>query len=127
MPLHDWTRVSAGLFHHFHQGWCWEISSALNRGRLPDGYTALVEQRSGTKEADLLAIEERDADVASSGGGVAVRERPRAKFVKQVEKEYYADKASRVVIAIGLGAWSRSSRSSRPATSTTRSPAQTLP
>ncbi len=50
MPLHDWTRVNAGLFHHFHQGWCWEISGALNRGQLPDGYTALVEQRSGSKE-----------------------------------------------------------------------------
>ncbi len=43
MPLHDWTRVNAGLFHHFHQGWCWTISSALIRGQLPDGYTALVE------------------------------------------------------------------------------------
>ncbi len=70
MPLHDWTRVNAGLFHHFHQGWCWAISSALNRGQLPDGYTALVEQRSGTKEADVLAIEERlsDAEPASNGG-----------------------------------------------------------
>ena len=21
MPVHDWTRVDAGLFHDFHQGW----------------------------------------------------------------------------------------------------------
>jgi hypothetical protein len=21
MPVHDWTRVDAGLFHAFHQGW----------------------------------------------------------------------------------------------------------
>jgi Protein of unknown function (DUF4058) len=105
MPLHDWTRVNAGLFHHFHQGWCWEISGALNRGQLPDGYTALVEQRSGTKEADVLAIEERlpDLDTVSDGGAVAVRERPKAKYVKRSEKEYYADKASRVVIRHQLG------------------------
>jgi hypothetical protein len=88
MPLHDWTRVSAGLFHHFHQGWCWEISGALNRGQLPDGYTALVEQRSGTKEPDVLAIEERlpDVDPVSNGGAIAVRERPQAKYVVRSEK-----------------------------------------
>jgi Protein of unknown function (DUF4058) len=105
MPLHDWTRVNAGLFHHFHQGWCWVISGALNRGQLPDGYTALVEQRSGTKEADVLAIEERlpDLDEVSNGGAVAVRERPQTKYVKRSEKEYYADKASRVVIRHRLG------------------------
>jgi hypothetical protein len=21
MPIHDWTRVDAGIFHHFHQQW----------------------------------------------------------------------------------------------------------
>jgi hypothetical protein len=25
MPIHDWTRVSAGIFHHFHQDWTIEI------------------------------------------------------------------------------------------------------
>ena len=105
MPLHDWTRVNSGLFHHFHQGWCWEISASLNRGPLPEGYTALVEQRSGTKEADVLAIEERypDVNAAGDGGGIAVREKPRARYVKRSEKEYYADKASRVVIRHRLG------------------------
>ena len=94
MPLHDWTRVDAGLFHHFHQGWCWEISSALNRGTLSDNYTALVEQRNGTKEADVLAIEERSFDMGpeDGGGGIAVREKPLANYVKRVEKEYYADR-----------------------------------
>jgi hypothetical protein len=106
MPLHDWTRVNAGLFHHFHQGWCWEISSALNLGSLPDGYTALVEQRSGSKEPDLLAIEEKEpsGDTAGEGGtAVGVRARPQTKYVRRVEKEYYADKASRVVIRHRLG------------------------
>jgi hypothetical protein len=32
MPMHDWSKVNAGLFHHFHQGWRREISSALNGG-----------------------------------------------------------------------------------------------
>jgi len=21
MPIHDWSRVDAGIFHHFHHGW----------------------------------------------------------------------------------------------------------
>lgn len=59
MPLHDWTKVPAGLFHHFHQGWSFEIARASNAGRLPKGLTALVEQRSGPLEADVLAVERR--------------------------------------------------------------------
>ena len=59
MPLHDWTRVPAGLFHDFHQSWCVRIKDALNAGRLPRGTVALVEQRSGPLEPDVLAIEAR--------------------------------------------------------------------
>jgi hypothetical protein len=36
MPIHDWTRVEAGIFHHFQHGWIEEISRALNAGLLPD-------------------------------------------------------------------------------------------
>jgi hypothetical protein len=45
MPIHDWTRVDAGLFHDFHQGWTTALSSALNAGVLPPNYFALMEQR----------------------------------------------------------------------------------
>src|SRR5687767_9413748 len=57
MSLHDWTRVQAGLFHHFHQDWSIEIARALNRGLLPKGVAALVEQRAGPRESDVLGIE----------------------------------------------------------------------
>ncbi len=102
MPIHDWSRVNAGLFHHFHQGWCWEIGGALNRGPLPDGYTALVEQRSGSRESDVLAIEEKAIDELA-GGGVALRVRPQTKHVRRSERDYYADKASRIAIRHRLG------------------------
>jgi hypothetical protein len=46
MPIHDWTRVPAGLFHDFHQTWSIHIKMALNQGRLPYGFSALVEQRA---------------------------------------------------------------------------------
>ena len=35
MPIHDWTRVSSGTFHHFHQRWISGISDVLNTGTLP--------------------------------------------------------------------------------------------
>jgi hypothetical protein len=38
MPVHDWRRVDAGIFHHFHLGWIAELSRALNRGLLPPDY-----------------------------------------------------------------------------------------
>jgi hypothetical protein len=103
MPLHDWTRVNSGLFHHFHQVWCCEISRVLNRGPLPEGYTALVEQRSGTREADVLAIEEKHPFLGDGEGGVALRASPQTKHVRQSDRDYYADKASRVAIHHRLG------------------------
>ena len=60
MPLHDWSKVPAGLFHDSRQSWSIRIKDALNSGRLPKGVAALVEQRSGPRESDVLAIEARN-------------------------------------------------------------------
>src|SRR5438876_6941035 len=35
MPVHNWTRVDAGIFHHFHHDWIAEFARVLNRGLLP--------------------------------------------------------------------------------------------
>ena len=43
MPAHDWTRVGAGILHHFHNAWITEIANALNGGVLPPEYYALSE------------------------------------------------------------------------------------
>ena len=67
MPIHDWSRVPAGLYHDFHQSWSIRIKDALNSGRLPKGVAALVEQRAGPKESDVLAI----ACFRSAGSGGA--------------------------------------------------------
>jgi hypothetical protein len=45
MPMHDWTRVSAGTFHDFHYSWVLEIKRALKRGLLPEGYYVMAEQQ----------------------------------------------------------------------------------
>jgi hypothetical protein len=51
MPIHDWTRVEAGIFHAFHHFWITEIARALNRGLLPADYYALPEQFAGGAKA----------------------------------------------------------------------------
>src|SRR5438105_7894620 len=59
MPIHDWSRVDANLFHDFHQTWTISIRNALNNGLLPKGYSALVEQHAGGLVPDVLALERR--------------------------------------------------------------------
>jgi hypothetical protein len=105
MPLHDWTRVPAGLFHDFHQSWSIRIKDALNAGRLPDGVAALVEQRSGPREPDVLAIESRTMQLEweREFGGVATMEPPLTKIVQRTDKEIYAGRANRIVIRHHLG------------------------
>src|SRR6266849_3196420 len=56
MPVHDWTKVEAGIFHSFHVGWIPEIGKILNSGLLPEGYYALVEQHAGRSIPDVLTL-----------------------------------------------------------------------
>jgi hypothetical protein len=106
MPLHDWTRIPAGLFHHFHQDWSIEIARELNRRRLPKGLSALVEQRSGPRESDVLTVESirgsgrHDSD---SDGGVAIAVSPTTRIMRRTTKEIYAGRANRIVVRHHLG------------------------
>ena len=105
MPIHDWTRVPAGLFHHFHQSWSIRIADALNAGRLPKGVAALVEQRAGPREADILAIERRQKPPRSEtlDGGVVTLEQPVTRIVRRTTKEIYSGRANRIVVRHHLG------------------------
>ena len=76
MPVHDWTRVDAGIFHAFHHGWIGMISNALNEGLLPPDYYALPEQLAAGFGPDVLALQSprgeedgSDGDGTSTGGG----------------------------------------------------------
>jgi hypothetical protein len=57
MAVHDWTLVPAGIFHHFHHERTSAISRALNGGRLPASYYALVDQVAGGLGPDVLTLE----------------------------------------------------------------------
>ncbi len=107
MPIHDWSRVPAGLFHHFHQRWAVAICDALNAGRLPRGYYALIEQSTAGLYPDVLTLERRPR--AGEGGngsrGIALATAPpRTRFVSQAsEEDVYAAKANRIAIRHPLG------------------------
>lgn len=105
MPIHDWTRVPAGLFHHFHQDWSIEIARELNRGRLPSGFYALVEQRVKGPEPDVIAIDTKRQGKDSPGGVTAILEPPKSKMVSRIptDTELYARKANRISIHHQLG------------------------
>jgi hypothetical protein len=106
MPLHDWTRIPAGLFHHFHQDWSIEIARELNRRRLPKGLSALVEQRSNPRESDVLTVESTrspDRYGPDADGGVAIAVPPVTRIVRWTTKEIYAGRANRIVVRHHLG------------------------
>lgn len=105
MPLHDWTRVPAGLFHDFHQSWSIRIKDALNSGRLPEGVLALVEQRAGPKEPDVLAIESGNLTDGANReyGDVTTIDRPITRIVRRAANAAYSQRANRIVIKHHLG------------------------
>ena len=54
MPIHDWTRVEAGIFHDFHHEWISAITRALNTSLLPSQYYALAEQQASGFGPDVV-------------------------------------------------------------------------
>lgn len=108
MPIHDWSTAPPGLFHHFHQRWSVSLCDELNRGRLPEGYYALVEQSAIGLTPDVLTLERRAAEPTPDrpGGGVAVADAPpQTRFVSRSdESAVYALKANRVVVRSAKGA-----------------------
>jgi hypothetical protein len=87
MPVHDWTRMEAGIFHSFHNAWITHLAEALNGGLLPPGYYALGEQHAGRFVTDLLTLHTsrpNDAPLLSpSVGGLVLAEAP-AKVRRQL-------------------------------------------
>lgn len=95
MPMHDWTRVSAGMYHDFHQGWTIELRNGLNRGVLPDGYYAMADQRVQGPEPDVATF--LHANGPGPKAGLAVLDAPpKVRYQAKTETNAYARKANRV-------------------------------
>jgi hypothetical protein len=103
MPVHDWTRVTPGVFHDFHQAWSIAIRNALNSGGLPKGYYAFAEQITGGPIPDVITLHS-PKPTDRNGGGLAVAEAPpQARFQFAAEPDIYAAKANRIAIHHPLG------------------------
>lgn len=104
MPVHDWSRVDANVFHHFHQRWTIAICDTLNAGLLPSGYSALVEQHAGGLIPDVLALERRSSQSrpTAPAGGVLTVTPPKTRLVRQA-KAVLAARGNRIVIRHRLG------------------------
>lgn len=76
MPIHDWTRVRSGTFHHFRFQWNVAITDRFNGGLLPQGYFAMLERGDQLPDTD---------------------------FDNSSEQERYARKANRIAIHHGEG------------------------
>lgn len=102
MPIHDWTRVADGTFHHFHVTWIPLLSDTLNKSVLPRGYYAMAEQVAGIVP-DVLALQaaedDEDPSWSEEGGGTALAmSQPKVAITAKIERSIYAAKANRVVI-----------------------------
>jgi hypothetical protein len=98
MPIHDWTRVRPNRFHDFHQSWTITLRNALNAGLLPAGYFAMVEQRAGGPEADVITFELTPPAGLAPGGVAVDLQPPKARFVARSEAAGYARKANRITV-----------------------------
>jgi hypothetical protein len=105
MPIHDWSRVEAGIFHHFHHRWISAISDALNAGLLPPDYYALAEQRAAGFGPDVLTLEltpNDDAELAepmTTGGGTGLLlSAPPVPITAETDMEFYRRKQNTVTV-----------------------------
>jgi hypothetical protein len=103
MPVHDWTHVDAGIFHH---AWIEEIKRALNRGILPADYYALAEQHAAGFGPDVLTLQGgQNGDPDDSAGTVPVSGRggvllaaPKLQPTAETDLAFYRRKQSTIAV-----------------------------
>lgn len=101
MPIHDWTRVDAGLFHAFHYHWIGHLSEALNAGVLPGDYFALPEQSIRGPIPDILTLQLSTEDDHPGGGGAGLAVTtapPRTPVIRQADEPVYVRKANHIIV-----------------------------
>ena len=102
MPMHDWTRVEAGIFHAFLHGWISTLNGELNRHSLPHEFYALIEKRPDRFAPDVLNLKSNvsDADETDFAGGMAtaVQTQPQTRFTSETSTEFYLRKKSSLAI-----------------------------
>jgi hypothetical protein len=101
MPMHDWTRVEAGIFHAFHHDWITELTHALNGGLLPEQYYALPEQQAAGFGPDVLTLQTQanagDGD-KETGLATMIQTRPQTQFTAETDAEFYRRKKNSIAV-----------------------------
>jgi Protein of unknown function (DUF4058) len=103
VPIHDWTRVSAGTFHDFHCSLVVETRYVLNKGLLPPDFYAQAEQCAGEVGPDVLTLRvnghgaEQPSECPSGTTAVAVAP-PQVSFTAETETDYYTQRRRSLVI-----------------------------
>jgi len=105
MPIHDWTRVTAGTWHAFHLSWIADIQESLNDGLLPPDHYAQAEQIIGPMGPDVLTLQESNPPTNGTGhspygtGRLAVAVAPpRVRLTAEAEMNQYVRKQRQLVI-----------------------------
>lgn len=103
MPIHDWSRVRLGKFHHFHNAWIYKVSACLNAGLLPPAFYAACEQVSGEIEPDVVALQQQAADDSGhwhGHGGVltVTQQTPQVGIVMDSAQSRYVRKQDHIAI-----------------------------
>jgi hypothetical protein len=109
MPVHDWSRVEAGLFHDFHHAWIEELKRALNARILPPDYYAMAEQFAGGFGPDVLTLQDTSEEPGpqsegwlpagrNPGEGDLALAEPRLAVWGETEMEFYLRKQSSVAV-----------------------------
>jgi Protein of unknown function (DUF4058) len=102
MPMHDWTKVDAGIFHALHHGWIYGLTQSLNYS-LPKEYYALQEQHASAVVPDVIALERIESEgepPTRHGNGIATVRKPRplTQFVLESSEDVYVQKQNRIAI-----------------------------
>jgi hypothetical protein len=97
MPIHDWTRVDAGIFHASTHSLTEELKRVLNRSLLPDDYYALVERHATGFGPDVPTLQGTNDN--SDSGEVRVRlASPKLRPIAETDMAFYRRKQKCVTV-----------------------------
>ncbi len=106
MPIHDWSRAEASLFHAFRHRWLGALCDAMNDGLLPEDHFAMIEEASSLARESVADSTEvsgaGDPAVARRADCIAVR-RGEGGLVAVVEVVSPGDKASEAGVRALVG------------------------
>ena len=101
MPMHDWTRVAAGIYHDFHFEWISRVKHAI-KAKLPADFYVLAEQHAGEFGPDVLTLQSlppsKTSDASNVTGGTTTLTRPKTKFFQESDTEFYLRKQNSISI-----------------------------